>query len=110
MYHLSSEDVRSTLRFRNLADLLKIESETRLLNVLASISCLITIAHVSTDIEVSKLIDMVAKIRVAKKHLYIATHQLNLDSLQNKTINYNVAIHHKGTGSTATVHLKFGHL
>ena len=61
-----------------------------------------TIAHVSTDIEVSKLIDMVAKIRVAKKHLHIATHKLNLVSLQNKTINYNVVIHHKGTGNIAT--------
>ena len=102
MSHLSSEDARSTLRFKNLDVLLKIESDTRLLNILASISCLMIIAHVSTDIEVSKLIDMVAKIRVVKKHLYIATHQLNLDSLQNKTINYNVVIHHKGTGSTAT--------
>ena len=102
MSHLSSEDVRSTLRFKNLAHLLKVESDTRLLNIFASISCLMIIAHVSTDIEVSKLIDMVAKIRVDKKHLYIATHQLNLDSLQNKTINYNVVFHHKGTGSTAT--------
>ena len=110
MSHLSSEDVRSTLRFENLAHLLKVESDRRLLNILASISCLMTIAHVSTDIEVSKLIDMMTKIRVDKKHLYIATHTLNLFSLQNKTINYNVVIHHKGTGSTATGYLKFGHL
>ena len=110
MSHHYSEDAKSTLRFQNLAHLLKVESDTRLLNILASISCLMTIAHVSTDIEVSKLIDMMTKIRVDKKHLYIATHTLNLVSHQNKTINYNVVIHHKGAGSTATLYLKFGHL
>ena len=74
----------------------------RLLNILASISCLMIRADVTTDTEVSQVIDIVTRLRIDKKHLTISTPELNVANLQNKTINFNVVIYHKGTGSTAS--------
>ena len=91
--------MRSTLKFKSIADVLEVETDSRLVNLLASISCLIAVADVSTDIEVSKVIDTIAGFKVAKKHLTISIVNLDVTFLQNKTINFNVAIHHKGTGN-----------
>ena len=91
--------MRSTLKFKSIADVLEVETDSRLVNLLASISCLIAVADVSTDIEVSKVIDTIASFKVAKKHLAISIGDLDDALLQNKTINFNVAIHHKGAGS-----------
>ena len=93
---------RNTLRFRSVAHLLRIEYDTRLMNIFSSISCLRTIADVSTDTEVSHVIDIVSRLRIAKKHLTISAPKLNVASLQKKTINFNVVIYHRGTGSATT--------
>ena len=96
---LSQDDARITLRFRSAAHLLRLKNDTRLQNILESISCLVIIADVSTDTDVIELIDIVTKFRVAKKRLILSIPDLNAASLQNKTIHFNVLIHHSGTGS-----------
>ena len=96
----SSELEGSVLRFRNVDDLLRGENDTRLLNILESISCMKTIARVNFDNESSKLIDFVTKFRMAQKHLTIINPKLNVNSLQNKTINFNVMLNYLGPGIT----------
>ena len=97
---LFSEDTRIILRFKSVAHLLRFKDDKMIMNMLSSFSCLMTIADVSTDTEVLELVDTVTKFRVAKKHLIISIHKLDVASLQNKTINFNVVIYHKGGGST----------
>ena len=62
------------------------------------ISCLTTIVHAQNDIEVSQVIDTVIQFRVAQKSLLITIPEVNINSLQNKTINFNVIIKHQTTG------------
>ena len=96
----SSELEGSVLRFRNVDNLLRVENDTRLVNILESISCIRTIAHVNFDNEASKLIDFMTKFRMALKHLTIINPKLNVNSLQNKTINFNVMLNYLGPGTT----------
>ena len=58
-----------------------------------------TRADVSNGSEVSQLIDLVTNFKVKEKRLIIATLELNIASIQNKTINFNVAIHHTRKGN-----------
>ena len=85
------------LRFRNVANLLRVED--RLMTILKSISCLITIAHVNSETVASQLIDFVTTFRMAQKYLTIVYSKLNVKFLQNKTINFNVMLHHFGPGA-----------
>ena len=57
-----------------------------------------TKADISNGSEVSQLIDLVTNFKVTEKRLIIATPELNIASIQNKTINFNVAIHHTTKG------------
>ena len=99
-YHIcASEGQGSILRFRNVANLLRVEDGMRLMIILKSISCLMTIAHVSSDTEASQLIDFVTKFRIAQKYLTIVNPKLDVKSLQNTTINFNVLLHHLGPGA-----------
>ena len=63
-----------------------------------SISCLTTIVHAQNDIELSQVIDTVKRFRAAKKQLVINIHELDINSLQNNTINFNVIIKHQTKG------------
>ena len=42
--------------------------------------------------EASQMIDIVKQFRVPQKHLIITIPELNINYLQNKTINFNVII------------------
>ena len=95
MLLLSSEDSSNALRFRSLSNLLAIEDDPRLMNIFSSISCLMTIANVSSNMEVSNVIDFISALRVSKKHLTLFTSKLNDTCLQKKAINFNVVIFHK---------------
>ena len=95
---LFSEDVRGTLRFISVSHLLTFDNDIRLMRILTSVSCLMTVADVNSDTEASKLIDFITKIRLAQKYLTIVNPKLNEESLQNKTINFNVVMHHHGPG------------
>ena len=95
----SSEGEGSVLRFRNVANLLRVEDKMRLMTILKSISCLMTIAHVNSETEASQLIDFVTTFQMAQKYLTIFNSNLNVTFLENKTINFNVMLHHFGPGA-----------
>ena len=78
--------------------MLEYQVNGRLLTVMESISCLTTTVQAQNDTEVAQVIDVVKQFRVAKKHLIINIHELNVNSLQNKTINFNVMIKHQSAG------------
>ena len=82
-----------------MANLLRVEDDMRLMNIMKSISCLMTIAHVNHDTEASQLIDIVTKFRIAQKYLTIISNKFNMNYLQNKTINFNVMLNHLGPGT-----------
>ena len=88
------------MRFRSVAHLLRVKNDTRLLNILESISCLVIRAYLSTDNEVSQLIDMVTEVRVAMKYVVVSIPDLSVASLENKTINFNMILYHKEKGNT----------
>ena len=94
---VSSGDSSDVIRFHSLANLLRIENDSRLVNIFSSISCLITTANVSSNMEVSNVIDYVSTLRVSKKHLTVFTSKLNDTCLQKKAINFNVVINHNET-------------
>ena len=96
--YCASEAEGSVLRFPNVDSLLRVEDGTGLVNILDSVSCARTIAHVSSDNEASEVIDLVAKFRMAQKNLTIVNPKLNVNYLQNKTINFNVELNHLGLG------------
>ena len=64
-----------------------------------SIKCLMAMAHVNSDAEATKLIDLLSEIRIAKKYLTIVASKLNMTSLQKKTINFNVILRHIKPGN-----------
>ena len=57
-----------------------------------TISCLTTRVQAKNDMEASQMIDIVKQFRVPQKHLIITIPELNINYLQNKTINFNVMI------------------
>ena len=68
------------------------------ISLIGSTSCLVTFADISSDKDIFLLLDLVERIRVNMKFLFIKTQTLDYNLLHNKTINYKVFInhHHKG--------------
>ena len=58
-----------------------------------------TLANVDSDAEASQLIDFSMKFHMAQKHLTIVNPTFNVGYLQNKTINFDVMVHHLGPGA-----------
>ena len=67
-------------------------------SLMARMSCLVTIAVMRNDAEMSQLIDIVNEIRVYKKYLIIFADTWNTTLMQKRTINFNVNINHRGRG------------
>ena len=102
-YQSSSADDGGIIRFRSASDLLRLVNDTRVEKMLASMSCIIIIVDVSSDNEISQLIDMVDKWKIARKQMIISIPRYNDTCLDNKTINFNVLIYHqKGPGGKTT--------
>ena len=87
------------MRFTNLANLLRVENTISLWTITNSIKCLMAMAHVNSDVEATKMIDLLSEIRIAKKYLTIVVSKLNMTSLQKKTINFNVILRHIKPGN-----------
>ena len=71
------------------------------ISLIGSTSCLVTVADISSDKDIFLLLDIVKRIRVNMKFLFIKTQTLDYNLLHNKTINYKAFInhHHKGNPS-----------
>ena len=81
---------------------MNVKNDSRFMKILTSVSCMIILAEVSTDSEVSMLIKMVTNFKVARSNLIIAVPKLNISVFENETINFNVNIYHKGKGNLTT--------
>ena len=68
------------------------------MSLISSVSCLRIMAEANTNTEVSHVIDIVNEFRVGEKYLIIKTTELDKSSIQNKTINFNVMVHHQLLG------------
>ena len=66
---------------------------------MSSISCLMTIAYVNSDTEASQLIDFMTEFRMEDINLTIVNPRLELKSIQNKTLNFNVMMNHHEPGA-----------
>ena len=66
--------------------------------MMTKMSCLITMARLSNDLEVSQLINIVNEFKIPKKSLIIFMENLNATILRKKVITFNVIIHHIESG------------
>ena len=76
-----------------------IKHDIRLIKILTSVSCIVIVADVNSDSEVSILIDILTSFKVSWKSLIITVPELNNSVLDNKTINFNVEIYDWGKGN-----------
>ena len=93
------ENGRGSVRFGTVSHLMTVKHDIKLINVLTSVSCMVLLADVSIDSDVSILIDILTSFKVAWKSLIITVPELNNAVLENKTINFNVEIYHKRKGN-----------
>ena len=89
---------RSTLRFRDVDQLLDVKDGNIFQSIMSSISCLMTLAEVDHTEEVSQLVDFVKEQRVVDKHLVVTVSTLNITSVLNKSFNFNVIVHRRDLG------------
>ena len=99
----------TTIRFQNAELLLEVKEHPQFSVMLSTVKCLIALVDTYVDDEVSQLIDMVNKLEVESKYLIfmVMVPSLNATLLQNKTINYNVAVAYRGAGTKIDKILKF---
>ena len=67
-------------------------------SILGELSCLWTVADVQNESEIHQIIEMVNDFDMPKKYLTIAIEDLNVTSLRNMTINFNVVLNHREAG------------
>ena len=82
----------SSILFSDLNQLLGFKDDKRLLSVIASWTCLTTVAHITSNEEFLKLLGFVNSLNVDLKHLTVHTTSKVTSSL-NQSINFNVDIH-----------------
>ena len=88
------------ITFQDVPTLLRASENLKFTSLLVSTSCLVTIAETSYDKDITSLFDIMNRIRVSDKFLFIKTPVLNYNLLHNKTINYKVFINHHCRGTS----------
>ena len=86
--------------FQNLGKLFNVKESKIFKSMTARMSCLMTMAQINNDLEVSQLIDIVNELKISKKYLIIFMATLNATLLRKKAITFNVIIHHTESGET----------
>ena len=88
------------LSFSTIEQFLSMKRDGRLLSIVSSTSCLAIVSNVDSTEEASQLIDFTSGLDVNVKHLLIhMSSRLEINVLQKKRINFNVAISHSSTGA-----------
>ena len=91
----------ATIKFDNLGKLLKVKESEEFRSMTARMSCLMTIARMRNDFEVSHLIDIVNELKIGKRYLIVsADTAINTTLSKKRTIDFNVIINHKEQGET----------
>ena len=93
----------STLRFKNVEELLKVRDNPIFSSVLALSSCLIIIIETNYENGILDVIDMVGDFRAERKHLLVIVPKYNEEMLKNITINYEVTFEHRDEGNISTI-------
>ena len=98
-YSMYLSDIEtSNLRFKNVAELLKVRKHHSFLSVVASSSCVITIIQTFDEDEFLDAIDMMNGFRAERKHLLLLVPTFDEKLFKNITINYAVTIKHSDGG------------
>ena len=93
---------RGSVNIQNLGKLLEVKNSDKFKNMIARMPCLIAIAQMNSELEVSQLIDVVNGLKIANKDLIIHMETLNATLLRKKAINFNVKIHHMEPGESVS--------
>ena len=88
----------STVRFQTLSELLKNKDNFQFSIMLKSIACLYIMAEAGNGHEILQLVEMVHRLTVQKKALNLITPSLDLELLENTTINFDIMINHTDRG------------
>ena len=82
---------------------MEVKENKEFMSMTARMSCLVTMAQMNDDLEVSQLIDALTELKISKTYLIISMETLNATLLKEKTITFNVIIHHKESGQLCGV-------
>ena len=96
--YLSPDLGRGAIKFQSFQNLLEVEDSKKFRSVTSRMSCLMTVAEMSNELEVSKMIEIIHELKIAQKYLIIFIDTLNTTVLHERTINFNVMINHGETG------------
>ena len=98
LIYITTDFGRGTTNFQNVQKLLEVGQGEIFRSMSARVSCLLTIARISNDLEASQLIDIMKGFKIAEKYLVIFAETLNNTLLRRKPINFNVMINHRYPG------------
>ena len=98
---------RSFIKFNDVSTLFGVSESPIFISLIESTSCLVTVADISCDEDILLLIDIVKRIRVNMKFLFIKSQTLDYNLLRNKTINFKVFINHYHKGNASANHRIF---
>ena len=87
-----------------------VKNSEKFKSLTASMSCMVTITELSTELEVFKLIDYVEDLKVAQKYLVIFLNTTNTSFLSEITINFDVIINNKRRGKTIIFKNRFDNI
>ena len=91
---------RSLISYQDVTTLLRASENPKFISLMLSTSCLVTIAETKNDRDILSLFEIMNKLIVTVKYLFIETPVLNYYLLHNKTINYKVFINHNCKGTS----------
>ena len=98
-----------TIRFQGVQNLLQEKNYEILRLQVARMSCLVTMALMTDDAEVSQLINIINEMALPKKYLIIIMGTLNATLLHKRAINFNVLIQHHNVGEPFTYLVLLGY-
>ena len=93
----------STVKFQNTKELLNLKHNYQFSNMLMNIICLSIKAEINKDAEVLQLIEFVNGLTMKKKALIVIMPDLNLEALQNLTLNSEMTVYSRSKGSEQTL-------
>lgn len=83
---------QTSLKFSKVETLIGVKDDLRISTIFSQVSCLMTIAELDSLEGISALVDFVADLRVPNRHLLLFTRWLDLNLIQNISINFDVLI------------------
>ena len=86
------------MKFSSLEKFLNVKHAGQLKSIIASLSCVVIKAQLTTSGEIEPLLEFIQGFEIAMKHLVIEVPIIqNYTVLQDQIMNYNAGIYHDGT-------------